>query len=98
MAGNQQNIHVLHTLLRDVQKIMKKYYCWGRPIGSTVLWEQHLKTIENICQIVKNIEIKTVSLNRLLCGQYSINENDMIFRSNFSRLKMVKDFEIYLLN
>lgn len=37
VAGNQQNIHVLHTLLRDVQKIMKRYYCWGRPIGSELL-------------------------------------------------------------
>lgn len=34
VAGNQQNIHVLHTLLRDVQKIMKNYYSWGRPVGS----------------------------------------------------------------
>lgn len=61
VAGNQQNIHVLHTLLRDVQKIMKNYYSWGRPVGSTILWETHLKTIEKICQIVKNIEIKPVS-------------------------------------
>lgn len=52
----------MHILLRDVQKIMRKYYCWGRPIGSTILWGQHLQTIENICQIVKNIEIKPVSL------------------------------------
>lgn len=58
VAGNQQNIHILHTLLRDVQNIMKMNYCWGRPIGSTILWSQHLKTIEKICQIVKNIEIK----------------------------------------
>ncbi|CAG2120056.1 unnamed protein product, partial [Medioppia subpectinata] len=29
VASNQQNIHILHTLLYDLKKIMKKYYCWG---------------------------------------------------------------------
>ncbi|RWS10788.1 F-box only protein 25-like protein [Dinothrombium tinctorium] len=58
VASNQQNIHVLHTLLYDLKKIMRKYYCWGRPLGSTTLWKQHLRTIEKICQMANTIEIK----------------------------------------
>ncbi|XP_053200555.1 F-box only protein 25-like isoform X2 [Panonychus citri] len=58
VASNQQNIHVLHTLLHDLKKIMKRYYCWGRPLGSTLLWEQHLQTIEKICEMANTIEIK----------------------------------------
>ncbi|RWS24823.1 F-box only protein 25-like protein [Leptotrombidium deliense] len=58
VASNQQNIHVLHTLLYDLKKIMRKYYCWGRPLGSTTLWKQHLRTIEKICQMANTIQIK----------------------------------------
>lgn len=61
VASSQQNIYILHTLLHDLKKIMKKYYCWGRPLGSTLLWEQHLRTIEKICQLADHIEIKQVS-------------------------------------
>ncbi|KAI1284972.1 F-box only protein 32 [Halotydeus destructor] len=58
VANNQQNIHILHTLLFDLKQIMNKYYCWGRPLGSTILWEQHLQTVEKICQMANTIEIK----------------------------------------
>ncbi|XP_054153074.1 F-box only protein 32-like [Oppia nitens] len=58
VASNQQNIHILQTLLYDLKKIMKKYYCWGRPQGSTRLWEQHLKTMERICNMANTIQIK----------------------------------------
>lgn len=58
VASNQQNIHILHTLLHDLKKTMRKYYCWGRPLGSTLLWEQHLRTIERICLMASHIEIK----------------------------------------
>ncbi|XP_074603078.1 F-box only protein 32 isoform X2 [Brevipalpus obovatus] len=61
VASNQQNIHILHTLLHDLKKIMRKYYCWGRPLGSTLLWEQHLRTIEKICEMVNTIQIKKPS-------------------------------------
>ena len=68
VASNQQNIHILHTLLYDLKKIMRKYYCWGRPLGSTILWQQHLRTIERICQMANRIEIKQVnSLFKLKC-------------------------------
>lgn len=60
VASNQQNIHVLHTLLNDLKKIVNNYYCWGRPIGSTALWQNHLETLEKICQKAASIEIKEV--------------------------------------
>jgi hypothetical protein len=65
VASNQQNIHILHTLLYDLKKIMRKYYCWGRPLGSTRLWEQHLRTMERICQMANRIEIKQVDIHFL---------------------------------
>ena len=60
VASNQQNVHVLHTLLDDLKKMINNYYCWGRPLGSTQLWEQHLQTLEKICQKAASIEIKQV--------------------------------------
>lgn len=58
VASNQQNLHILHTLLNDLKRTMRKYYCWGRPLGSTLLWEQHLQTIERICHLANCIQIK----------------------------------------
>ncbi|XP_022240912.1 F-box only protein 32-like isoform X1 [Limulus polyphemus] len=58
VASNQQNIHMLQAILYDLKKTMRKYYCWGRPLGSTLLWEQHLQTIERICMFASNIKIK----------------------------------------
>ncbi|XP_054716284.1 F-box only protein 25-like [Uloborus diversus] len=58
VASNQQNLHILHMLLNDLRRIIRKYYCWGRPLGSTILWEQHLKTIDRICQLAGDIQIK----------------------------------------
>lgn len=60
VASNQQNVHVLHTLLDDLKKMINNYYCWGRPLGSTQLWEQHLQTLEKICQKAASIQIKQV--------------------------------------
>lgn len=60
VASNQQNVHVLHTLLDDLKKMIANYYCWGRPLGSTILWEQHLKSLEKICQKAASIQIKQV--------------------------------------
>lgn len=37
--------------------MIQKYYCWGRPIGSSALWQQHFDTIERISQIVDGIEL-----------------------------------------
>ena len=56
VSSNQQNIHILRTLLDDLKKMVDKYYCWGRPLGSTLVWEQHLQTLEKICQVASSIQ------------------------------------------
>lgn len=60
VATNKQNIHVIRELLVELREIVDKYLCWGRPLGSTALWEQHLRTMERICEMTDAIEIKAV--------------------------------------
>lgn len=56
-ASNKRNIHVIKNLLNDLKLTIQKYYCWGRPIGSSLLWQQHFETIEKISEIVDNIKL-----------------------------------------
>lgn len=58
VSVSQQNIHTLNKLLDDLRKTLLEYYCWGRPLGSTVLWAQHLRTIDRIHAIANRIEIQ----------------------------------------
>lgn len=57
VSSNKRNIHVLKNLLNELKHMIQKYYCWGRPIGSSLLWQQHFDTIERISQIVDGIEL-----------------------------------------
>lgn len=57
VSSNKRNIHVLKNLLNELKDMIRKYYCWGRPIGSSLLWQQHFDTIERISQIVDRIEL-----------------------------------------
>lgn len=57
VSSNKRNIHVLNNLLNELRQMIQKYYCWGRPIGSSLLWQQHFDTIERISQIVDGIEL-----------------------------------------
>lgn len=57
VSSNKRNIHVLKNLLDELRQMIQKYYCWGRPIGSSSLWRQHFDTIERISQIVDGIEL-----------------------------------------
>lgn len=61
VSSNKRNIHVLKNLLNELRQMIQKYYCWGRPIGSSLLWQQHFDTIERISQIVDGIELAPVS-------------------------------------
>ena len=63
VASNKQNIHVIRELLIELREIVDKYLCWGRPLGSTSLWEQHLRTMERICEMTDAIEITPVGYN-----------------------------------
>ncbi|UYV66231.1 FBXO32, partial [Cordylochernes scorpioides] len=55
VASNQQNVHILQLLLSDLDQTIRKYYCWGRPLGSTLLWERHFRTLERICRVASGI-------------------------------------------
>lgn len=61
VSSNKRNIHVIRDLLNELEQTIQKYYCWGRPIGSSLLWQQHFETIERISQIVNGIELSPVS-------------------------------------
>lgn len=57
VSASQQNIHMLNKLLQQL-RMMIDCACWGRPLGSTLLWEQHLRTINRILSIANCIEIR----------------------------------------
>lgn len=58
VSSNQTNIHILRKLLNDLHKTLLTYYCWGRPLGSTILWEEHKRKINRIHSIASCIQIK----------------------------------------
>jgi len=59
VSASQQNIHMLNKLLHQL-RVMVDCACWGRPLGSTLLWEQHLRTINRIRSIANHIQIREV--------------------------------------
>ncbi|XP_026686124.1 F-box only protein 25, partial [Diaphorina citri] len=61
VSHSQQNIHTLNNLLRQL-KVMIDCACWGKPLGSTQLWENHLVTINRILSIANRIQIREVKL------------------------------------
>jgi hypothetical protein len=50
---------MLDRLLGQLRQVVE-FACWGRPLGSTILWEQHLNTINRIHEIADRIEIRPV--------------------------------------
>lgn len=52
-------MHMLRKLLTEL-RAMIDCACWGRPLGSTRLWEQHLQSIDRILSIANTIEIREV--------------------------------------
>lgn len=50
---------MLDRLLSQLREVVE-CACWGRPLGSTILWEQHLNTINRIHEIADQIEIRQV--------------------------------------
>uniref|UniRef100_A0A1B6D9G8 F-box domain-containing protein n=1 Tax=Clastoptera arizonana TaxID=38151 RepID=A0A1B6D9G8_9HEMI len=57
VSASQQNIHLLNKLLRQLRSMID-CACWGRPLGSTQLWENHLVTINRILAIANRIQIR----------------------------------------
>ncbi|XP_025415818.1 F-box only protein 32 isoform X2 [Sipha flava] len=63
VSQSQQNKHMLDRLLGQLRQVVE-FACWGRPLGSTILWEQHLNTINRIHEIADRIEIRPPSDNK----------------------------------
>lgn len=65
---SQQNINVLRGLALQLQHIVyqENQKCWGKPLGSTNLWQEHVETIKRIQTVASQIEIKEVSGGNVL--------------------------------
>lgn len=63
VSDSQQNINVLRGLVDQLRFLVtqENQKCWGKPLGSKGLWEEHLQTIERIQEITSQIKIREVS-------------------------------------
>lgn len=63
VSDSQQHINVLRGLSLQLQHIVyqENQKCWGKPLGSSNLWQEHVETIKRIQQLANQIEIKEVS-------------------------------------
>lgn len=59
VADSRQNTHILQLLLEDLERTLRKYHCWGRPLGSSQLWEQHLQTLQRIWDVQRHIDLSS---------------------------------------
>lgn len=57
---SQQHINVLRGLALQLQNIVyqENQKCWGKPLGSTNLWQEHVETIKRIQTVASQIAIK----------------------------------------
>lgn len=57
---SQQNFNVLRGLTTQLQHIVNQenQKCWGKPLGSMNLWQEHVETIKRIESLTSQIEIK----------------------------------------
>ncbi|XP_055311220.1 F-box only protein 25 [Sitodiplosis mosellana] len=60
VSDSQQNINVLRGLAIQLQKIVNQenQKCWGKPLGSEILWKGHVETIQRIQEMATQIKIK----------------------------------------
>lgn len=63
VSDSQQNINVLRGLVMQLQKIvnLENQKCWGKPLGSEMLWKGHVETIQRIQNMATQIQIKEVN-------------------------------------
>lgn len=79
VSRSRQHVHVLRNLLHDVKRMISSYYCWGRPLGSTLLWDQHLQTLDRICAQAEAIQIQAPELDEdelLMSGLHGDHEEE----------------------
>lgn len=62
VADSRQNTHILQLLLEDLERTLRKYQCWGRPLGSSQLWEQHMATLQRIWDVQRHIDVRGPAL------------------------------------
>lgn len=55
-------MNVLRGLALQLQHIVyqENQKCWGKPLGSTNLWQEHVETIKRIQRLANQLEIKEV--------------------------------------
>lgn len=60
---SQQHPNVLRGLALKLEHIVNQenQKCWGKPLGSTYLWKEHMATIKRIQRVASQIEIREVS-------------------------------------
>jgi F-box protein 25/32 len=46
--NNNCGSDTIKLLLADLRQSLLKYGCWGRPLGSTYLWDEHKQRIEKL--------------------------------------------------
>lgn len=68
VSQDQQNVHVVRELLQDIRRMISSYYCWGRPLGSTMLWHQHLQMLDKMCDQAAAIQIQSSATNASAAG------------------------------
>lgn len=63
VKDSQQHLNVLRGLALQLQHIVyqENQKCWGKPLGSTNLWQEHVETIKRIQRLANQIEIKEVN-------------------------------------
>lgn len=63
MSDSQQNINVLRGLVLQLQNIVSQenQKCWGKPLGSEILWKGHVETIQRIQKMATQIKITEVN-------------------------------------
>lgn len=67
VSDSQQNINVLRGLVLQLQKIVSQenQKCWGKPLGSEILWKGHVETIQRIQDMATQIKIKEVNHHQI---------------------------------
>ncbi|XP_076046837.1 F-box only protein 32 [Oratosquilla oratoria] len=57
VSTSQQNLHVLHHLIKELQSRLQDYLWWGMKLGSNILWTEHEKKLQQITSIATTIQI-----------------------------------------
>lgn len=73
VSESEQNINVLRGLVLQLQTIVSQenQKCWGKPLGSEILWKGHVETIQRIQEMATQIKITEVHRPPLASMRYN---------------------------